>query len=578
MGQLLIAPAHRSGFIDPLNQTLAAHGLPATVDQTIGDWRLVIHQRSGRSNTAVTALPNGDVAAHIGAFLYHGAQGEHALRQFHAAFDPDAPSWAGCLGHFALVLVKQGQLYLATDALGSFHLYHDDRREVFSSAFTSVLESLAQPTPDPAGMYEYAWNGATFGTKTIFKDINLLSAPSIVSFGGQVQVETHARPLDIHQQTPAKTLQDAADGRVDALRTIFKSYGALGPRPFRSALSGGFDSRLILAALLDAGIDPDLFVFGPDDDPDVQCASALATGEGLHLRHQDKARHPLCPPDAFEAQATRDLYMFDGLKYDGLFNAGADFDDRIARHTDDGVVLNGSVGEIYRNFFYLPDGPMPLRKLVWSFFSQFDPRAMTAAFSIRAYEETLIEAMQKVLNTSNTRVSRTEIEALYPLFRGRFWSARDTSINQRFGWMLYPFLEPQAIATTPALPQKWKQDGRLEAEMIRQLSPRLAGYDSVYGRPFDQPVPLSHRLGTLLSLYRPAVLRRFTYRIRHRGGAGQPPYLTGGYLASIMDPTAPFMRRLFRLGRIADTDTYNRIMTLEWLCQRYNATDINRLN
>ena len=573
MGQILIAPIARSGFIDPLNQHLEANGLKVLSERTIGDWRIVIHGQDDRSNTGFVDLEDGDFAAHIGAFFYNGLTGDAALRQFHAEFSPNAPPWADCMGHFALVLVKQGQLYLVTDRLGSFHLYHDDQHEVFSSSFIGVLEGIERPTPDVTGIYEYAWNGATFGTKTIFKDVHLLPAPCVVSFGAQASINTHEAFIPANDAPPARTMGDAAAAQIENLQSIFKTYTQLTPRPFRSALSGGFDSRLILAALLDADLDPDLFTFGTEDDPDVTCAKALAEGEGLRLQHTDKARYPTAPLAAFSAQVERDIYVFDGLKNDGLFESGIDFEDRINRHADDGVVMNGSVGEIYRNFFYLPDGPMPLRKLVWSFFSQFDPAAMSDAFSTKAYENALIAEMQKALGTEEQTVSRAAIEALYPLFRGRFWSARDTSINQRFGWMLYPFLEPAAINGTITLPLKWKQYGRLEAEMIRQLSPRLAHYESAYGYPFDRPVPLKYRAVAQFTLQRPAAVRRLSYRLKRNKHGPLPVFLSQDYLAHILDTDAPFMRRLFRLNRLTHPAVFNRVMTVEYLCQRYNARD-----
>ena len=54
--------------------------------------------------------------------------------------------------------------------------------------------------------------------------------------------------------------------------------------------------------------------------------------------------------------------------------------------------VNGSAGEIYRNFFYLRDRRFRVRELVWAFFARYDPKACTRAFDSEEYERAIREA------------------------------------------------------------------------------------------------------------------------------------------------------------------------------------------
>src|SRR3546814_14345720 len=95
-----------------------------------------------------------------------------------------------------------------------------------------------------------------------------------------------------------------------------------------SALSGGYDSRLLLALARDAKLVPRLHVYGRATDPDVVCAQAIARAEGFSLHHVDKSLVP--PPDpARYADIVRANYpAFDGCPTDGIFDHVTDQDAR----------------------------------------------------------------------------------------------------------------------------------------------------------------------------------------------------------------------------------------------------------
>ncbi len=175
------------------------------------------------------------------------------------------------------------------------------------------------------------------------------------------------------------------------------------------------------------------------------------------------------------------------------------------------------------------------------------------------------------LGTDDPRLTRRQVELAYPLFRGRYWTAREVPLNQGFGAYLTPFMEPAVIKGTPDWPLAWKSHGLIEAAMIARLSPRLAAYPSVYGWPFDRPPGTLARLRAQTSYRRPLFLRRLSYRLRRKRPESWPPYLSAGHLAAVMEPGFPYMRALFRLERVADEEAFNRIATLEFLCQRYHA-------
>ena len=70
-----------------------------------------------------------------------------------------------------MILFKGGRLWVASDELGAYKLYRDEAGTRFSSSFSALRASFASVRPDAQGVYEYAFNGATYGEKTFLREV-----------------------------------------------------------------------------------------------------------------------------------------------------------------------------------------------------------------------------------------------------------------------------------------------------------------------------------------------------------------------------------------------------------------------
>ena len=174
------------------------------------------------------------------------------------------------------------------------------------------------------------------------------------------------------------------DQVLAALNPVFDSIVNCAGDCIDTAISGGYDSRLILALLRARGVRPRLHVYGTDRDPDVRIAKQICAGEGLKLEHVDKSRLRFTPEDRADAIERNYLY-FDGYPIDGIFDSGIDLATRATRMSDGHLLLNGGGGEIFRNFYYLADRDYRIRELLYAFYSSFDPADCSEAFDESEY-------------------------------------------------------------------------------------------------------------------------------------------------------------------------------------------------
>jgi asparagine synthase (glutamine-hydrolysing) len=231
-------------------------------------------------------------------------------------------------------------------------------------------------------------------------------------------------------------------------------------------------------------------------------------------------------------------------------------------------MLNGGGGEIFRNFFYLPDRPMTAEALVWSFYNRYDPATCTGAFDESTYLRRLADKVDAALGTAGRRLTRTDVERAYPLFRCRFWMGRNNSVNNRIGPAMTPLADLAPVQAAIRVPLGLKNDGVFEAGLIAAVDRALAGYATDQGYDLLGPPPARQRLTSWLTRQRPPWLRRYSFRVQHRRmERALPAVLSPAYLETVLDTSFPNMSAFFHVDRINSPDQVNRLCSLEYLFQ-----------
>lgn len=545
-------------------------GLERT-DLSFSSLQISLFATSPTSMPAVYRAPNGDAIVVLGSLLFSGMPVPEALPALLEQFEPGQFSWQDQLGTHVILVYKAGRLHVLGDGLGAAKIYRNAGGSIWSSSFVALFE-LGQATHlDRQACYEYVINGAVFGQRTLAAGITSLPANSILTVdAGKASVDQRPSPIRNDPLDDLTTLDAIADQHVAQLEDVFEPIARNYHDRIRLSFSGGFDSRLMLANLLKFGAKPALFVYGKGDDEDVRIARLICKAEGLPLEVIDKSLVAQPDPEAYIGETEKNLLAFDGWKVETpLFDFGADREDRLARHVDGQVPLNGGLGEIYRNFFYMPDRPSSTGAVVSTFYSRYDPASFTDTFDEQAYRSAMRSAMRGAIGAESDRLQRSQVEEIYPKFRGRFWTGRDAQINQGFGPMFFPYLEPAAISNTARVPIGYKDLGYLQGRMIGRINQRLADYPSDYGFALDGTRPWKYRLKTWLGTHRPPALRKRSFRLTHRAMQARTGALRPEYLSRVIDLDFPVMRALFNLDAVNCANQYGLIASLEYLAERY---------
>jgi len=296
-------------------------------------------------------------------------------------------------------------------------------------------------------------------------------------------------------------------------------------------LSGGYDSRLVLALLLDRKVPCDAHTWSSGaHGPEARIATQLARTAGIELREVGVRIWEKLTPEEL-GSITRDVIGYwDGRSNNtqGSFNEVHSRRARVAALGRARLGLSGHGGELYRNREHLPPWQFSLRD--WLRFFVINPVGVAALRDARSkyeLEEHLLGKYERLLGSWTAgRIDRHQARRWYARVWLPFAAGPKLSAENQLSFSLIVFAEEKVLRQALRCTSVIGLDGRFEATMIKSLSPSLASVQSNYGHPLDRSslnavatatalalIPHRVRLGASLAKQRAARLstrnRRF---------------------------------------------------------------------
>lgn len=550
----------------------AASGFGEPTALTLPGWQ-VRHWGYAKGGHDTLLVDGDDFAAIAGTMTVDGHMGREALARLIAMLPDGAIDWQRVAGQFVALVRSAGRTWLFTDFFAAFQLFRSEDDAVLSTSLLAALDALPRLRFDAQGVYEFAFNVVPVGDDTVFEEQKLLGPGTLLELtGGGTRAHPLAKPLP--DRTDSRPLAERLVTHRDLLaRTVEDHVRAFGDA-IHCPLSGGLDSRLLLGAFRASGAAPHVYVYGPAASEDVRIARAIAAAEGFDIEWIDKEAAPL-PPDAFAEQVAANFVSFDALPtFGNIFDNGGHLAARDHRHAPGGLAASGGCGEIYRDFFYMADRRSSADAVARTFFARFVASDATDAFDPHEFVARIATKLGEAARSQDGRLSRTQVEQLYPRIRCRSLFGREISLESRLGAYFMPFLDHRIVAEALTLPMPLKQAGRFEGALLNAIDPALARHPSTYGHSFAESPNRAHRFGEWTTRIRPTWLRQQSYALQRRRRAMGDEHgglLSPDYMGRVIDLEFPAMRRFFRVDAITDSAVWRRVACLEYLAARLGS-------
>jgi len=386
-----------------------------------------------------------------------GLQGSDAL-------DGLAPPFRG-----AWLEKTSGALHAATDVfgLGQVFLAAEGGVAALASSATLLGDLMAASLASDA-MAAYAAFGSFLPVETPFAGVTKLSAGARATLSqGRIEISTGPR-LPINPPSTEEALRGAVAAMLQALPDA------------ELELSGGLDSRMILAAMPSAARrGRTAFTLGVVASPsdDVRVARGLAETEGLNWSVLD-----IGGMAALDGRALEELLAHAVASYDHMGNP---IDKAALLTAGEGRTpiarFSGQNGEILRGFFYpgqplgaAPSEALARRLISWRLLSNDRVADALLAPALRGElraraERRMVEALLSLGGTWGQTLDR-----FYLAQRMQSWVGNAVSNRQIEHLPFYPFFDPAFVAAALATSCADKRNSRAAYQLLSALDPALA--------------------------------------------------------------------------------------------------------
>jgi len=180
----------------------------------------------------------------------------------------------------AVVLAADGGTYLVNDRARSIPLYYASDGSVVSDRGRVVRDAVGgdrNPTPES----EFLLTRYVTGSETIWERVASTSPGEVVHVDGET-----VRRQRYHDYWPDSSDSDGVEAATERLSAGFETaldrlQAVADGRPVVVPLSGGYDSRLIAAGLVDRDHEVIGFTFGRSGHPDVEMSREVADRLGI---------------------------------------------------------------------------------------------------------------------------------------------------------------------------------------------------------------------------------------------------------------------------------------------------------
>ena len=378
---------------------------------------------------------------------------------------------------------RTDEVLVLTDLVGSCHSFMRSwENSVALSCSSFLLASLADCEFDPIGCQEFLYCGVIYESRSFYKNIRKLGPATVFRFAhGRLKTEQkYWKITDIDHEELDGT--EAVERLGETLTQGVKRIGDVYPHPVCD-LTGGYDSRALISALLAAKVNVSTTVSGPLSSPDVTVAGGIAKMKGLPHVH-------LPPQGDLEFHEVKNAFIFTDGEYDLLDYARIfRVQKRLSENFD--ISLNGSFGEVGRGYWWELLFPHVgnrqrldaerVAKL------RYGAQRFTPLVSASQGKIDFIAHLTQVIERTNVGLhslpNTSQMDHAYILMRMQRWQGRIASSTNRLWPCLSPFMFRSVLETMLKIVMSLRKRSLLIRKMIENLDPQLAKFPLEHGYP-----------------------------------------------------------------------------------------------
>ena len=432
----------------------------------------------------------------IGTVLYCGYDSNTVLKSITEDFLNNTLNLDNLKGNYVLIFWRGNDIFILNDKLGVQPIFYDKNSNRYSSSFLLLLKnSKSKFKINQDAFLEKLATGFISGSDTLVIGISKILPSSVYLHNKNISIKwikhsyQQLDEIEFHSSGKKESIKTQMQVLGDYFNSINNSFsneiGDLG-------LSSGFDCRLILG-LGEKHLNDKLHLHSHNTngvhDIEIKYATKLASLYNSNLNLIPTERLESLNNQSLEKILTENLNFFDGnsARHLGAFSQTYTYLYKKATMGNATYSLNGLGGEIYRDSYFTGN-----KKMTWNdwvnryVFLPFSKEAVGSSETLKTTADYIRSKLESQLEVDYDKMDIFSTHAYYGLIKMPQCNGSVASAYGKVSPFLFPFIEYEIILEALKAIPYLGIGGQYQAQLIRNISPKLARVGSHYGFSFDK--------------------------------------------------------------------------------------------
>ena len=433
-------------------------------------------------------------------------------------------------GFFAILIGdgRTGEVLLITDIIGSCHAYSRVLPGCIAiSDSSAMLAAIGETELDLTGCQEFLATGILYEERTLFRDVRKTEPASVYVFSKGVERSKtrYWRTASLVPDTLDGT--EALEGLWNSLIDSAKAIHTTFPR-LVCDLTGGYDSRVLVAAFHGAGVPFSVTVSGSPESQDVRISRMIAAHFGWEHLHIE-ANEAQTFGKAKEAFSYTDG-EYNILEYARILGIHKPLSERFD------ISVNGSFGEVARGYWWedlfpyagdvrpIDTEALARKRYAWQ---PFDPLLFPPEKRLN-----LVSHFKGIIERTNSEMkgfpNTFQMDNTYLYMRMQRWQGRIASSTNQQWPCISPFMFRPVLEALLQTRSGLRRRSLLTRKVLTKHLPSIAAYPLEHGNP-AMPLTWSnlHRFLPLIGHYSKKIKERLVRKFRSGAAVAHPDSMAG---------------------------------------------------
>jgi hypothetical protein len=358
-----------------------------------------------------------------------------------------------------------------------------------------LLAALTGAAPCAEGIRDFIHLGATMDDKTIFENVERLSAASLHVYRNERWTTSRLWRLQVSEPDRRITRQIATETLIKSILRNLEFTANFASGKVAADLTGGTDTRLVLFCLMKKRANAVTSTSGRDDFIDVRIARRIADNLGLEHYRYDPASVQMT-----DERIARAVELADGNQDVTRLAKHVPYYEEKARRFD--FIAGGVGGALFTDHYWLFEfNRVGLRREPnWDRIARLSVVAHAVDDFFSGFNEPIVGRVTELLRRCSAAIKGTNNQKLdfmcfdlkFPAFFGSSFS-----LATQFMDVFHPLADADNVQYSINLPPEIRILNILQFDMIQKLQPELRWIQTDKGLPTVPPVGVNSWLRVL---------------------------------------------------------------------------------